>query len=258
MDIIIQGGIYRGTVETAKSYLKLDFVENVIISTWVNEKIPDTIQDRILVIKSEKPEIVGNITMNLQIVSSREGIKRSNSDIVAKTRSDQRISLDSMAKINAFFDKNKNSVSKRFIEGPGPQGPLCVLGISSPYAFHPQDHLFWGFKTDVEKIFDIPLMPMELHSYDWTTAYRFPIYLGANYAARFDASIENYLKNYKEYLSSTGEVTSKRAEALAVSKGIMDDIFKALPEIDMYWEKYNSGYWYKQYKSGGEYYGNGW
>ena len=268
MDIIIQGGIYKGTVETAKSYLTLDFVENVIISTWKNEDIPDKIDDdRITVIKSEKPEIFDGtdtfgvkipITINLQLVSSREGIKKSTSDIVAKTRSDQKISLESMEKMNEFFHKHCHDTKRLFIDKSGPKGSICIVGTNSLFPFHPQDHIFWGFREDVEKIFDIPFLPKELHSIDFSRVYRGPIHIGAHYAARFDEKINKYIQNYWEYLSSTGPKTDKRNEAISLSKEMMDDIFKVFPPFEMYWEKYNSGYWYAAYSLQGEYYGKEW
>ena len=36
-DIIIQGGLWDNTYNNALNYVDLDFVNDVIISTWVNE-----------------------------------------------------------------------------------------------------------------------------------------------------------------------------------------------------------------------------
>ena len=33
-----------------------------------------------------------------------------------------------------------------------------------------------------------------------------------------------------------------------------DKVFKVFPRIDMFWIKYNSGYWYHEYEPQGEYY----
>jgi hypothetical protein len=267
MDILIQGGIYKGTIDTALHYLNLSFVEKIIISTWKNEDIPDKINDKIEIIKLDKPEIYDGvdtfgikipITINLQLLSSREGLKKTTSAIVAKTRSDQKISLDSMAKMNAYFLKHCREIKREFVDKSGPKGPVFVIGINSRWPFHPQDHVFWGFKSDVEKIFDIPLLAKELHSIDFSLVYRGPIHFGVYYAARFDGRVSNYIKNYCEYLTSSGPTTEKREEALSLSREMMDDIFRVFPPIEMYWEKYNSGYWYSDYASQGEYFGKEW
>ena len=39
MDVVIQGKIFPGTYDTAKCYTTLDFIDNVIISTWDDETI---------------------------------------------------------------------------------------------------------------------------------------------------------------------------------------------------------------------------
>jgi len=257
MDIVLQGAIYNNTLETAQYYLQLDFVDRVIISTWIDQSISFNNDDKIVIVKSNKPEISSG-NMNYQIVSSREGLKYANpkDNIVAKMRSDQRIFHDSMKLMYTFF-LDRSTSSKISIDNElGPTAPIYVLGIGSKFPFHPQDHVFVGRTEDVVELFNIPLMSGEIATKTNNTNFnidlRQPIYLGAQHCSKFKPIIKHYLSNFREYLTDNAE---KREEAMALSAQIRDIIFKAFPKIKMFWTKYNSDYWYSSYEAQGEYYG---
>ena len=92
MNIIIQGGLYQKFTErVAHEYAAYDLVTKVVISTWEGEDIDhDSLKsDKILLLKSKLPDNNGPGNMNLQLVSSKEGLKLCDDGLVMKTRSDQ-------------------------------------------------------------------------------------------------------------------------------------------------------------------------
>lgn len=252
MDIVLQGPIWKNTINTAKQYLELPFINKVIISTWVDENIESSISDRLEVIKSNKPvNGVGN--MNLQIVSSLEGIKKTDSKIVAKMRSDQIINNDSMNYLYDFITKNINDTDLVYSDGTKRKGNVFVVGMNKTFPFHPQDHIFCGYREDILKVFDIPLKPerMKRDTADFTKEVRCPIYLGAMYFKQFYPEVQKYIDNFEEYLVDN----PKNLDAIILSEKTRDKVFKVLPKLNMVWEKYNwNAYPYSWYGSMGEYY----
>jgi hypothetical protein len=252
LDIVLQGPVWKTTLDTAKYYLELPFVNKVIISTWVDEPIELVIQDRIEIIKSNKPITdIGN--MNLQIFSSFVGIKRTTSPIVAKMRSDQIVSKDSMTYLNDFITANINDTDLIYSDGTKRKGNVFVIGMNKIFPFHPQDHIFWGYREDILKVFDIPLKPekMRQHVFDFSKEVRSNIYLGAMYFKQFYPEVQNYIDNFGDYLVDN----PKKLDALILSENTRDKVFKVLPKFNMFWEKYKwDAYPYSWYGSMGEYY----
>lgn len=256
-DIILQGPVFSETIETAQRYFDLDFVENVFISTWKSEinKIEQIESETtIQYIFSDEPQQDGGGNINYQIVSTQNGIKQCKSDIIVKTRSDQMITSESMKMMNRFFNKfSKNEIT--YEDGTGPQAPIFVIGMGSHFPYHPQDHVFWGYKNDIQTLFDIP--PSTWPSYrnrqpNYTNAdLRSPIYLGAQYYMRFENKIKEHFDNPQTFLL---DASPKKPEAMELYNTIRDKVFKVFPRIDMYWEKYNTPYWYGPYEAQGEYY----
>ena len=252
MEIVLQGGLYPNTFKTAEYYLQLDFVTRIIISTWENETINKISNDKIILIKSRKPEN-GTGNMNLQIVSSYNGLLEVKEERSVKMRTDQMIYHESMYKIKNYVDTHLD-IDVRYANNEGPRGPIFILGMNKIYPFHPQDHIFWGYTSDLITLFNIPLMTPKNRRVgnDFKTELRCPIYLGANYFAKFEPKIFKFIDNYKEYLVDDAP---KKEEAKKISEQLRDKIFKVLPRIKMFWEKYNWNYYpYDWYGSSGEYY----
>ena len=68
---------------------------------------------------------------------------------------------------------------------------------------------------------------------------RIPCYFGAHYHAHFNPLVYTHIDNFMEYLV---DGAPKKQEALDLSASIQDDIFRVMPRIDMWWEKYQTGY----------------
>jgi len=253
LDIVIQGGMWNTTTSTAKYYSTLPFVNKVIISTWDTDDVESIDNSKIFIIKSKKPDSSDLGNMNLQIVSSFEGIKATTSEMVVKVRSDQTININSMNMLFNFVNKNINDTELVYSDGIKRKGNIFVIGMNNRHPFHPQDHLFWGYRDDIYRLFDIPLKPekMKIESNDFKQYMRPNIYLGAMYFRQIYEEVDLYLQNFKEYLVDN----SIKPDARIFSEKVRDKVFKVIPKIDLVWTKYNwNSYPYNWYPSEGEYY----
>tara|TARA_Y100000996_G_scaffold407626_1_gene385470 strand:- start:1093 stop:1884 length:792 start_codon:yes stop_codon:yes gene_type:complete len=254
-DIVLQGGLWNNTYETACQYANLDFVNDVIISTWISDadKIVNYPEhENIKWVISPLPDNPGSGNMNLQIVSSFSGICLANSPVVVKMRSDQQVRSHSMNMMNRFFNKFSCDNEIEYENGLGPISPIFVIGMLSTFPYHPQDHVFWGHKEDLYDLFDIRLLTEpKPNPVDYTKNLRDPIVIGSNYYARFNSKVKEHICNKEEYLL---DISPKRDEAMNLYNTMRDKVFKVFPRIDMFWIKYNSGYWYHEYEPQGEYY----
>tara|TARA_R110000765_G_scaffold24535_2_gene61338 strand:- start:3892 stop:4665 length:774 start_codon:yes stop_codon:yes gene_type:complete len=247
VDIVIQGGIWENTYSTAVEYLKLHFVNKIIISTWNYEKekcseYPAT--DRIGYIFSTPPEHDGGGNLNYQIISSYAGLKRSTTDVVIKARSDQTINLSDMEKLNTFYNKFHEDKE------------IFTLGMGTHFPYHPQDHFLWGKREDLINLFDLPFDTADAtygpHTNFATNTLRGPIHLGVHYYARFSELAKKHAANPKEYLLDSAP---KRQEAFDEYNRIRSVGFKPFPRISMQWCKYGGmGYPYDFYAQQGEVY----
>jgi hypothetical protein len=252
MDIVLQGPIWPTTLQTAVYYLELPFVEKIIISTWEDEDIEDSNIPNIKIIKSTKPPFkpsaTGLNTIDYQILSSFEGIKLTTSNIIAKMRTDQIVHLDDMVMMNEFALNNINDTDLLYADGTKRKGNVYVLGLNKIHPFHPQDHIFWGYREDIYKIFDIPFKPEYLTNEPG--AFRDPAYIGAMYFKQFYPEVELYLTNFREYMIDN----PPKLDAKILSEKTRDKVFKIFPKIYMEWPKYNCNYPYEMYIGEGEYY----
>jgi hypothetical protein len=249
-DIVLQGGLWSETIHTACQYAELPFVNDVIISSWHSdiEKLGHIDHHpNIKYVFQNLPEVPGSSNMNFQILSSRIGIALSTAPYVVKMRSDQHIFDDSMNTMHRFFRKFHRQIL------PGSHGSIFVLGMVDRFPYHPQDHVFWGARNDILQLFSCPLVDsVARQSPDFGgLQLRDPIHLGAHYCAQFDAEVNLHLDDPTIYLTDAGP---KRDAALEVWDRLRDRVFRAFPRIEMYWEKYDSPYWYDQYEPQGEYY----
>jgi hypothetical protein len=247
VDIVIQGGLWDNTYESALSYIDLDFVNDVIISTWTNEldkiqKYPD--HQNIKWALSPWPDPFEH-NMNLQLISSRAGIALSRSPIVVKTRSDQKIFPNSMNMLNRFFNKFSENLEIEYENGLGPIAPIFTIGMLSTFPYHPHDQLLWGYREDMVDLFDLPLALSD------EKIWRGEIWLGGHYYARFNSKVYEHLDDSETYLV---DESPKFSEAMALYNTMRDKVFKPFPRFDMYWIKYKSGFWYHEYEPQGAYY----
>lgn len=246
MDFVVQGRVYQyETNELIKNLLALDFCDRIIVSCWEDCANTDT-SDKIKVVRSKPPEYAGDANRNLQIVSSLAGVRESSSTVCAKLRSDQIISVESLRLMNDFHIENHEGSIK------GQSGAVCVAGIFRPFPFHPRDHIFWGPKEELVKIFDIPIS-RELHNghREYSRISRAESYLGVHYAARFSEEAATFAGDAPEFLS---DEAPRRAEAMKLSDILTAQLFKPFPRIQFSWPKHGlSSYHYHVTEKMGEY-----
>lgn len=256
MDIVIQGGLWPNTTKTAISYSKLNFVSNVIISTWEDEQVTAELPSNVFVTKSPKPDHFGPGNINLQIMSSLNGVIASKSEWVMKIRSDEFIYEESFHKVFRFFEANRNQETLTYLDGSKQESKIFIIGNNKNYPYHPQDHIYLGHRRDIIKLLDIPLSAEEPYpGANCPNGYfndhiRSPMHIGMHYYAKFFEESKKHCSDYRKYLL---DASPRRTEAMEFYTPVRDSIFQPLPRIKLHWEKYNSGYWYT-YEADGEYY----
>jgi hypothetical protein len=237
IDIVLQGPYTNFTDEIINSYLNLHFIDKIIVSCWDIDKKEEYQSDRVEFVRNcNYPSYSGVLNVNLQIVTSLEGIKKSQSNYVVKMRSDQKFTHQGIINMFNFFIKNKQNKK------------IFICGDFFAHLFHPRDHVFWGYKEDMINLFDIPFEINEKCkelgvNRNWATPYmhlftRPETYIGAYYCSRFDERVKIMVENQEKYLY---DGAPEWHYANKVSKYAMLKAFKSFPRegIDLIWPKNN-------------------
>ena len=242
-DIVVQGKYYDFTDSIVEAYLDLPFVNNVIISCWEDDSCPEH-SGRVKVIKNKYPELRGNSNVNLQIISSLNGLKQSQSEFSIKIRSDQKYTYDSMMNMYSFFIKNNEKTISYQYQNDRPNNKIFVSGVYPGLLFHPRDHVFWGSTQDLIDLFSIPKDKNDITSLInipngglgryFDCFIRSESYIGAHYCARFDDRINRMILNSSEYLYDN---SINWSHAKQLSDDITFKVFKSFPKniIDFNW-----------------------
>lgn len=249
LDVVLQGAYSDIVLETAHHYLELPFVNDVVISCWEDDEVPEIGHSRIKVVKSSYPDSSGTGNRNLQIVSSLAGVKQSAAQYVVKMRNDQRYDLDSMYNMNNYFNTHCDDKEVNFVNDKDkPNNPIFVAGYFKDFPFHPRDHLFWGHRSDLIDLFSCPLEAVSLeeklnikdvselsHMYDCFV--RTESYIGSHYCSNFDNKIKKMVLHPDKYLYDDAPLIDK---AMKLSNKLSKKIFKSFPRkgIDLEWFKY--------------------
>lgn len=248
LDIVLQGPYQDYVLDTAYHYLTLGFVNDVVISCWEGDDVPEIDHARIRVVKSSLPPSSGTGNRNLQLVSSLAGVKMTSAQYVAKMRNDQRYNIDSMYKMNEYFNNNCDKIIDFEHDKDKPYNPIFVAGYFKDFPFHPRDHLFWGHRNDLIDLFSCPLETVALeeklnikdvselsHMYDCFV--RTESYIGSHYCSNFDTKIKKMLLQPDKYLYDDAPLID---EAMELSKKLSKKVFKSFPKdgVDLEWFKY--------------------
>jgi hypothetical protein len=259
IDIVLQGRYTQYTDDIVLSYLKLPFVNNIIISCWESDII-STQPDRVQIVKNKFPLTPGTDNRNLQIVTSLEGVKKVTGDIAIKMRTDQKYTYQSMIQMYHFFMKHKDTEEKFQYNDRCPKGKIFVAGFYPHLLFHPRDHIFWGYTSDLLTLFDIPLEYNGLydkirvskdHLYKFYPHYtRTETYIGAHYCSNFNDTIKIFLLYPDRYLY---DYAPKIEESREYSERYSKLAFKCFPRegIQLSWPTKNlMEYPYQDQKNG--------
>ena len=242
IDVVLQGQYNEFTNTIIENYLNLPFVNRIILSCWNGddplklETLYEKYSERLIVIFNEKPFTYGDDNINLQIVSSYNGICKVDTEYAIKMRTDQLYDYNSMMVMYDFFIHNRK------------EHLIFVSGMYPHLLFHPRDHLFWGKASDLIKLFNIPLKinnvtdKVRIPKQDLWKYYGYFIraetYLGANYCSNFDDKIKLFLIQPEKYLF---DGSSNWQESLEVSNKVTKNLFKSFPRtnVDLSWPKKN-------------------
>jgi FkbM family methyltransferase len=246
MDIVLQGQYEEYTDKIIEDYLKLPFVNDIIVSCWDNDR-PDNYHSlRVKYARSSYPLTPGTCNKNLQITTSFAGIKLCQTKFSAKMRSDQKYDYNSMMNMYEFLLENYT------------EGKIFVAGMFPSLIFHPRDHIYWGETKDLHYLFDIPLEynslidKVRIGKYELAQYANYltrpETYIGAHYCTRFDDRVKKMLIEPEKYLYDGAPMWN---EAYEISAEVLPKAFKVFPRtgIDLVWPKRDSySYPYDQQK----------
>ena len=82
LDVVLQGQYTEFTEEIIENYSKLPFVNNIILSCWNEDNVHSkrNFSSGIILVSNQKPITFGDDNINLQIVSSLNGLKKVNTE----------------------------------------------------------------------------------------------------------------------------------------------------------------------------------
>ena len=179
MGILLQGRVSEWLPSIIQEY-KMNFPDTMILlSTWNNENI-EGIDCEVVKTEPPKPTHPHNNTTNHQIVGVKHGLKKLNSDIILKCRTDQ-------------FIHNKD-IFKLYKENC-PMEKIMVpdVGSQSNDSYRVSDFCQIATKENLESFWNhIPL-------YDGTFAMSPEIYLTKNYVVNIKKDKRPWKEIYRKY-----------------------------------------------------------
>lgn len=237
MEIVLQGPLDSYALTVANTYLECEFISKVIISCWDKDPELTINNDRITILRNIDVSNPGVGNRNRQIFTSFNGLNQVTSDICAKMRTDQLVSISSLHMMRDFFSKFEKS-ELGFFHGGSPKGRVFVTSLFRNYPFHPRDHIFWGYTSDLLQVFDIPFcsipFPGTVDESYYADHTRAETYIGSYYYSKFDYEITEYINNPLQYLVDNA---LERPRVMEKYYQIGEKVFKTFPAIQMEWPK---------------------
>jgi hypothetical protein len=176
ISVIVQGPIFGNSMDITKlryTLLSLKSIRKylpgaeIILSTWFDSDISDLDYDY-LVLNSDpgKIDVIsdGNripYNINRQIVSTKNGILKSNRKYILKIRSDVVLKGDKIIKLFDIYTKrceNFKLLSKRVITS---NVSAFNPNKNDRRVFNPSDWIYFGLRSDILKIWNIDLMNLD-------------------------------------------------------------------------------------------------
>ncbi|MBR0289365.1 MAG: hypothetical protein IJQ82_10330, partial [Selenomonadaceae bacterium] len=160
--IVIQGPIAYDnnyTAETFKFYRSIYPNVPIVVSTWKGEATDvfreECAQNSVVLLENEPPEFPGFFNVNMQLESSRQGIKyvqeNTSAKFVMKTRTDQRIQrpdfLTYFKNLIATFPPNGSKLQQRII--------FLDSNATKTMPFFFSDFLSFGHILDISRLYGI-------------------------------------------------------------------------------------------------------
>lgn len=170
ISVVVQGAVNADYIyNTLRSIRKFLPNAEIVLSTWEGTNISDLDYDILVLNKDPGAEIFTpdgkRQNQNRQILSSRNGIKKTTRKYVLKIRSDMEIKG---TKFLSYFKKyNKRHQECRILKERILINSLYTRnsiwekgnGVQQPYLFHPSDWMMFGLREDILNVWNIPLAP---------------------------------------------------------------------------------------------------
>lgn len=237
IDVVLQGPYTGFTDEVIESYLNIKCIGKIIVSCWDKDKKQEYESDRVKFVRNDVyPSYPGVLNVNMQLITSLNGVKASDAKYVMKMRSDQKVNHQGMINMFNYFLDNKEKEK------------IYICGNIFTYLFHPRDHIFMGHKEDMINLFDIPFeknktcQQIGVNRYN-SSGYmhlftRPETYIGAYYCSRFDSRVSEIVNDHARYLYDNSPEWKYSKQ---VSNEVMKKCFKSFPRegIDLIWPKNN-------------------
>ncbi len=249
LTIVMQGGYLNYTPLCVLPYLSSSLVDQVIYSSWVGSEL-DIEHPKLTKFYSE-PVHGGAGNRNLQILSTKVGLRLVESDLVMKVRSDQIFTEEAIAELIGFTESYIiNKEQKEVLALCNMDSPIFVLGNYKNYPYHPKDFIFLGKTQYVQDMFEN--IPYDIDApMDYNRVMRAESWLGGHYLARFFPEIRKHMDSPLEYMVDNAP---KLTESLTMSDKVTDKVFQHTPAIDFAFPKHNlTHYHYDLCRSMGQY-----
>lgn len=199
--ILLQGGVWEWTADIVQEY-KNNFPDaEILLSTW-NDQITDDIPCEVIKTKYP-PETSPHVShINYQIVGCQIGLKKMNSSIIMKCRTDQ-------------FIHNRN-IFELFLQPPCTKNKIMVsrpqMGVYSKCDFFVNDFVQLANKEVLSEYWN----SMPLYDGSYSTAVE--IYLTRNYIQNIKKDVGSWHSLMEKYFCIKDEYLDWKKESLKEMK----------------------------------------
>ena len=237
IDIVIQGPYTNFTDEVIDAYLQVELISNIFVSCWINDKEDEYRSDKVKFVRNVDCSLYsGVLNINMQLITSLNGVKASDAEYIMKMRSCQKVNHQGMINMLNYFLENKKAKK------------IYICGNFFTHLFHPRDWIFMGHKEDMIKLFDIPFEKNDTcermginrnNCSSYMNLFTRPeTYIGSYYCSRFDDRVATMVNQQEKYRY---DGSPEWGYAKQVSEEVMSKCFKSFPRkgIDLIWPKNN-------------------
>lgn len=184
ISVVVQGAVGANTEQCLQSIRKYLPSAEIILSTWVGadtnkldyDKLVSNDDVEVQFYSTNPDEKVNNV--NRQIISTLSGLRAATREYALKIRTDFILKSANFLEYFDMYNKSdsKYSVFKHKILS-------CTNFARNPrydeykYLFHPSDIAFFGLRTDLINLFDIPLMSKSDAVYHKIGTFRYNRYV---------------------------------------------------------------------------------
>lgn len=214
ISVVVQGAVDIINTHKCLQSIRENFpLSEIVLSTWVDSFVSECDYD-VLVFNKDPGSLAINASfgnLNRQIVSTLNGIKKSSRKYVLKLRSD--MTLDSCSFLHFWNKYPKRNPKYFWLEHKVIIPTLYCkqfldIGSQIPTPFHYSDWMHFGLRSDLLKIWNIPLAQKKIYSNYFRSKESFTIKLDGRWlecmlppeSYIFSTAVKKYIP-YMDYQS---------------------------------------------------------